>query len=191
MSRPITMSDSITTNVCIIKSKSNYSWQRCFLIVHRVHRRMFNVDQATFFLCSLSVHQANIWLKQLLHFCFQSSLDGNLSIYTLFDILLTILFALHKSPSSRFCFRFHFHCQLHFFILLNKPFFKSCSFLQRIYKCSIFLLLLVVGFLNNADTNFFYTFVAIFQVSHAILPLHGSSLQMFSVTLSLANQTNI
>lgn len=138
-----------------------------------------------------AVHQANIWLKQLLHFCFQSSLDGNLSIYTLFDILLTILFALHKSSSSRFCFRFHFHCQLHFFILLNKPFFRSCSFLQRIYKCSLFLLLLVVGFLNNADTNFFYTFVAIFQVSHAILPLHGSSLQMFSVTLSLVNQTNM
>lgn len=149
---------------------------------------MFNVDQATFFLCSLlSTKQTYDWNS-----CSISVFSLLWMAIYILDILLTILFALHKSPSFRFCFRFHFHCQLHFFILLNKPFFRSCSFLQWIYKCSIFLLLLVVvGFLNNVNTKKMYTFVAIFQVSHAILPLHGSSLQMFSVTLGLVNQTNM
>lgn len=177
MSRPITMSDSITTNVCIIKSKSNYSWQRCFLIASSTSKNVQCIDQTTFFLCSfLSTKQTYDWNS-----C-------SISVFS----LLWMQSHLHKSPSFRFCFRFHFHCQLHFFILLNKPFFRSCSFLQWIYKCSIFLLLLVVvGFLNNVNTKKMYTFVAIFQVSHAILPLHGSSLQMFSVTLGLVNQTNM
>lgn len=118
-------------------------------LLHRVHRRMFNVDQATFFLCSLlSTKQTYDWNSCFIPVFSLLWMEIFWKRYTLFDILLTILFALHKSASSRFCFRFHFHCQLHFFILLNKPFFRSCSFLQCIYKCSIFLLLLV-GFLND------------------------------------------